>query len=664
MADPRRWMSLLIAMSLAPCAGVATADPAPSVASLRAEIADLHVARDYVPMKTSFILGLERHSKRPLRYEVGERVTLLEARGCGSLRHIWETNASPEGIFLLEFYIDGETEPSIRCTLPELIAAAGRCDQPFVKNTGGLIANNSHNLYLPVPFSKSMRIDLIPTQGYGLIFLQLDYRIEDESLKGARLVQTGTGEEMALHYENLPGGGSDEDPVVGATLRQHTFRFTGDGRFTVRGPGIIRKLALNARRPGARLRLRFDGEATAAVDVDIADFFGPFRGVAFNNNRCYLPMPFQDSAEIEIAGASEDEEWQLDVDIEPVSAFADDWRYFHARSYATASATGYMPHHVTYTRGRGHWVGMSLYNTGHDHGGGDIAVVDGNTDSPAFLHGINGEDYFSFAYFGRGENFPYSEAFHNDIGRTRLHVENPYPFRDSLYVGWYVLRNAHPRSVSLWYQDSPADRTIDPGQLPGLTWSVFGQVYVPLRDDGNTPNTSDADALFAELPDPERLDAGETIEVSRRFAHDPEGQHGTYEGWARQPAIGRFLDLMYVYRHAIDVGPASHMGYEARAMMAQTKLAAPRPMDVTIQLSYDDPMAVSLNGNDVYEDMAIHSGFVTRTFPAKLSKGENTLLIRMADTPNMNTCWAATNLRILGRDGKDITLDLQPPQGD
>ncbi len=32
--------------------------------------------------------------------------------------------------------------------------------------------------------------------------------------------------------------------------------------------------------------------------------------------------------------------------------------------------TGYRQHQALYVRGRGHWLGTALYNTGHDHGGG------------------------------------------------------------------------------------------------------------------------------------------------------------------------------------------------------------------------------------------------------------------------------------------------------
>jgi hypothetical protein len=493
----------------------------------------------------------------------------------------------------------------------------------------------------------------------GLIFLQLDYRLEDDSLKGVKLVQSGTGDNIQLRYEG-PVPSLDRPDYADILQRSERRSYTGygDGGLKLEGPGIIRKIALNARRRGAKLRMRFDGEKTYAVDADLADFLGPFRGAALNNNRCYFPMPFKRSAEIEIAGSSPNEQWELEVWTEPVDAFDDNWRYFHAQSAEPQTTNGYDHFQVLSTHGRGHWIGMALYETHHDHGGGDITVVDGNTDDPAFLHGINGEDYFSFAFFGQGENFPYSEAFDNDTGRMRVHLENPYPFDESIHVAWGMLRDESPRAVSWWYQDTPINKTVSIEESYGLKWSVFGQVYVPVLEDGNTPNTESADYLFHKLPDPARLDRGESIETYRSIWE--RIQSGTFEGWATQYAVGPVLDLMYVYRHVMDLGGASHMAYEPRAMMAKTELHSDTPRDVTLQLSYDDPLEVVLNGQVVYTDLELRRGFTTRNISARLNAGDNTLLVRMLDTPNVNTAWAAIAVRVLDAEGRDISEQLQP----
>jgi hypothetical protein len=623
------------------------------LSNYRKELNNLHEARNFRAMKNSFIVGLEAASKRPQQLQPGQRQTLLDVQGCGSLRHIWEYHGEGESGFTLEFFVDGEQTPIIHGRIGELLRAAHACEQPFVERARSIVDHHSNNFYLPVPFEKSLRLDLV-SMASGGPFIQLDYRLDDDSMKGIHLVQEGEGEELSFRYTGLPE--SRAKTVIEQENRRYSL--VGDSAVHIQGPAIIRRLGLNDTRPGVRLRIYFDGASTPAVDVDTADFFGPFRGVALNNNNCYFPMPFGTSAEIEITGGSENEEWMIDLDVEKVNEFENNWRYFHARHHAASEPTnGYQNFPMLYTRGCGHFVAMSLYDSGMDHGGGDFAIVDGETKSPDFLHGINGEDYFSFALFGKGENFPYSEAFENEAGRFRLHLENPYPFRQSLELSWGALRSLKPRSVVFFYQDSPEDKSLDGQSAPGLRWQVFGPVEAPVVEDGFTPDTSSAEALFAPLPAEESLDNGEKILATHlMFGKTFEGH---FEGWATQAANGPHLNLMYVYRHVMGLHENSHMGYYARLMMARCALHSPKEQEVTLQLSHDDPVQLELNGEEVYCDLELTSGFKTKEIPITLSEGENRLLARVCDTPNNNTCWAALSVRILDQSGRDISLKLQ-----
>lgn len=642
-----------------------TAPTDPGAAALRRELYDLHrlSAHDYQPFKTSFVLGLEGMSGCPRRLEPGDSRVLVDVRGTGSLRHIWQTHGPDASPFVLEFYVDGETTPSISGRPEDLIDAARATTQSLVMVPGRIIEHHSRNLYLPVPFDRSLRVELRFTDNYGLIFLQLDGRVGDDSLKGARLVQepadaaaeaSGGGAGFTLRYENLPPRQALPADAFEMLTRQ-TAAFRGNRRIALgQGPGIVRRLGVNRARQGVRMRIYCDGAAGPAIDVDMADFFGPFRGTALNNNSCYLPMPFARALELEIDGASADEEWRFEIDYHPYTEWNDDWGYLHARSSVTQATDGVVPHPVLMTRGRGHYIATALYATGHDHGGGDFTIVDGEGPDPRFLHGINGEDYFSFAFFGRGENFPYSEAFSNDEGRMRLHLENPYPFRESLAFDWGTLPGHTPRSVAWWYQDSPEDLTLDADAARGLQWQVFGPVGVPTLEDGNTP---DVDRMFAGLPPPEDLDAGKPLRAEHRF----DGVHeGTFEGWAAQRAVGPHLNLTYVYGHVMDLGAYQHMGYWPRAMMAQARLVSTGAREVTLQLSYDDPIEVELNGDTVLRHGGLEDGFITRRARAELAAGENRLLVRMLDTPNNNTAWAGLNLRILDAAGNELSAQLQP----
>ena len=294
---------------------------------------------------------------------------------------------------------------------------------------------------------------------------------------------------------------------------------------------------------------------------------------------------------------------------------------------------------------------MSLYDTHHDHGVGDFAVIDANTAWPSFLHGDFGEDYFSFAFFGKGENFPYSEAFDNDVGRMRVHFENPYPFKESIAINWGVTEGLSPRSVAFWYQAKPEDQTITEAEAQGREWSVFGPATViALTEDGNTPDVSDLDKLFEVLPDERKLDAGKAVQAEHIIFN--KELKGTYHGWAKQFASGPYLNLMYAYGHVLkELGGDHHIGYYARCMLARTYIQSEKNQKVTLQFSYDDPVQVFLNGTKIYSDAELYDGFVTRLIEANLNEGKNSLLIKILDTPNNNTMWAGISLRFLNVNG-------------
>lgn len=610
------------------------------------ELNELHVKKTYRAGKNSFVLGLETLSLRPAIIGEYGRKCLLDIEGCGSLRHIWETHGPGPSPFILEFYVDGEEVPSIRGAFDELVVAAKTCDQDFSYPGGSTVDFDSYNFYLPVPFEKSLRVELVADPTIGLVFLQLDYRLEDESLKGIRLHQY-EDEKGKMKLEYAAEAELHTRKISMPKTSTMSWNFSGDTTLRMEGPGIIRRLAFNTRRKGVQLKIRFDGEEAPAVNVDLADFLGPFRGVVLNNNQCYFPMPFARSAEISIQGSSQLEEWKVEADLEQVVAFREDWRYFHALHTRVDSSVAYLPFQVLSTKGSGHWVGMSVYDTHHDHGGGDFAVIDAGTENPAFLHGINGEDYFSFAFFGSGENFPYSEAFSNEEGRMRVHFENTYPFRESLRLNWGVTGGLSPRSVTYWYQDSPKDLTMSVTEARGRAWKVFGPVTVAaLEKDGNTPDVSNLDRLFSILPEEDDLDAGETFEAEHIIFN--QEIKANYKGWATQYSSGPWLNMMYIYGHVLpELGGNHHMGYYARAMLAKTEILRKEAGTLKLQISYDDPLQLYLNGEELFSDSTLREGFTTRIIPAQMNKGENTLLIKLLDTPNINTMWAGISLQVL-----------------
>jgi len=618
----------------------------------RSELVDVYKLDNFKTMKNSYVLGLEALCMQPRLIKPGGRYTLLDVKGQGSLRHIWETRGPATAEFEFEMFVDGEKKPSIKGTFPDLIAAAQRASQPYVLNPGGTIPKLSHNFYLPIPFSKSLKVDMANVNDdNGIVFLQLDYRLDDDSLKSTKLAQKGEESRITLAYKKAKKVKSSR---IGKTQSKE-YTINGNGEFEFVGPAIIRKFAVDKVKPGVRMNVFFDDAKTPAIEVDIADFFGPFQGTAFEDKACYLPMPFAKKTKVVVFGADENDKWKFNIETESLRKLKGDWGYFHAKSDHLSNASGYDQFQVLNTKGRGKWLGMTLYDTQHDHGGGDFAIIDGESKEPSFLHGINGEDYFSFAFFGKGENFPYSEAFTNEQGRMRLHFENPYVFNESISITWGVTKGVSPRSVAFWYQEDAQNKTLSVAQAKGLEWSVFGPVKVPLLKDGNTPDVSDSAKLFAALPLEKDLDAGKSFDAFHTMF--TKVNKGTYNGWAKQDAVGDHLNLMYIYGHVMDLHGHMHMGYYARCMMAKTDFSVDKSQAVKLQLSYDDPIVIEVNGKKVFEDMEIRRGFTTKTFNANLLKGDNKVLVKMLDTPNTNTCWAGISLRVLDCHGKEVKLN-------
>jgi hypothetical protein len=278
---------------------------------------------------------------------------------------------------------------------------------------------------------------------------------------------------------------------------------------------------------------------------------------------------------------------------------------------------------------------MALYNTGHDHGGGDFAVIDAENPDPAFLHGVNGEDYFTFAWFGRGEHHPFAIAGSNEAGRYRHHFENPYPFQRSLRVYWGTYPDLVTRSVAYWYQAAADDTTVD-DDPNSVVWDCFGPV--PLQLDEQHRPLGDS---YAVLPSVAALDSGQKFEcrcVQERFT----------SGWMQQQSFGPMLDLTYLARHGTTIKGEVELGGMGHAFLARRHVESAGARRVEFQISHDDPLRVLCNGREVYRGDGSY-GFSTRRFTAELQPGRNEFVVQLTNFFNVTFNWAGFALREVPR---------------
>jgi hypothetical protein len=607
---------------------------------------DIFVLREFRAGKNSFVESPERHVG--VWTGAGYRYTLLDVEGQGSLRHIWTTRGDGDPYFDWEFYVDGEAEPSVRATDVELIEAARLYPVPVAPTNYIAVHNRAFNFYLPVPFDQRLRIDVVQRQpSFWLWFAQLDYRLEDSSLAGARLFAHRTEAGLGLSYVGLPSQQRTEPASRLPREKVSSDNVMVPPGETVRlirtsGPGIVRELRLRqAETNHLRLLIRYDGASGYAVNAPADAFFGPFQGVSYYRHgpgdaSCYLPMPFEREFELLVRNEGEEPVQAMgSVTVERVPVFGSNWGYFHALHQQSEQTEGHRPHQVMYVRGRGHWLGMTLYKTGHDHGGGDFAVVDGEGDRPAFLHGINGEDYFTFAWFGQGAHHPYAIAHSNDDGRYRHHFENVYPFQHSLAIEWGAFANLKPESVSVWYQDQPDNIVLaDGARAESVEWDVFGPIPIPHDAAGHATVP-----LFSVLPSVAELDAGKEFEcrlVKERFT----------AGWMKEWSVGPMLNLTYIGRHGTTIDYEAELGGMGHAFLARRWIESPRRQSIDVLFAHDDPIEVWVNGRRVYEGEQQFNGFESMKITLPLRKGRNEIVVRLSNYFNRNFNWNGFFLRL------------------
>lgn len=644
------WALVCLLVAIAPGWAMATEEAvAYSYDELHREaLEDIFVLQDFEARKNSFVMSPTRHVGR-WDHE-GFRYTLLDVEGTGSIRHIWTTRGGGEPHFDWEFYIDGEASPSIVMTDEEWTVAAEELQVPVAPANTVPLGNRDFNFFLPIPFDESCRIELVQrVPEFWLWFCQIDYRLEDDSMRGARLVSHRDDEGgLYLSYLGLPTQKrtSSVSQLPRSELRIDPVTIApGESRLLkeLSGPSIIRQLRLQwSEQSDLRLQIAYDQAQTHAVDVPIHRFFGPFKGASFFSHgardaSCYLPMPFAKRCAIQVNNVGVSSATVSGkVFVEETPVFAEPWGYFHALHQKTQATTGYRPHQVLYVQGRGHWLGMTLYNTGHDHGGGDFAVIDGEGHDPAFLHGVNGEDYFTFAWFGKGAHHPYAVAHANEAGRYRHHFENVYPFEHSLAVEWGAFAGVSPESVAVWYQDSPENTTLPNGAAErSAVWDVFGPVPIPYDEAGNS--VSDP---FTVLPSVGALDAGGTFEcrgVEEAFV----------SGWNQQWSVGPMLNLTYIGRHGTAIDPERELGGMGHAMMARRMIDSAQQQTVEYLFCHDDPIELWVNGERIYRRLEPFNGFQPVTISLPFNEGKNEVLVKLTNYFNRNFNWAGFLLRRL-----------------
>lgn len=585
-----------------------------------------HLARlhDYVPGKNSFIVQNLRR---------GERRILLELAGPGSVRHLWatwyrsfedETGTEPDQV-LLRVFVDANPSPAIEGTIDEFCAAAEGAGTRYVPQPA-FVWQGSYNLYLPIFFGSAIRLEAEARRDLDEFYVQVDYRLTPRPESAARLVSARSPTGLALQYV---GAEASTSPPRDRALQLHSERLDlepgAEGVVVIEGPATLRELSFSGERvEELELRIHWDDQSAPAVAAPLRYLFGGFQAVVLDAAAGRLtirfPMPFRRRARIRLANPTSA---RCSIEVR-FAADRDDTvdeatRYFHAAFRESAGTTGYEDFRLLDVRGEGHFVGITLFDSGHNHGGGDTVLIDAETEAPRVLHGICGEDYFSFAWHRTGRMHAFAGAPVHER-RYRFHLENPYPFRSSLAFCFGCFAGLRPKGVAFWYQ-RPDPPVTGAWLAPTIPWKVLGPVA---RDD-------------------------ELLQAIDHRSHETEVALARPERfavrWEDVTMTSGFLDLTHHYRRSLMASAGTGFVAGACKVQAVTWIDSPTLRSLDVLLGHDDAVRVQLDDAD---EVVLPGGvgFAASPLTLGLHAGRNRLALLLENTENVNWRWLGVSFAL------------------
>jgi hypothetical protein len=357
-----------------------------------------------------------------IRKENGNSI-IAELKGPGVIQRIWTPTPSNDTI---QFFFDGEKEPRIELKFIDLFSGE---KYPFARPVVGNEVGGYY-CYLPVPYQKSCKIVY---KGKRMQFFQINYRElkgsqtvssfpkslskeEDEALSSVIKVWKNSGENIKTLLPSL----IEKVKIVtkSVILKQgdvkSIFASTTGGR--VVGLEITPQLFLNSDLKDLIFRASWDNEKVPAINCPLSDFFGyafgkpsmqsMVLGVKNGTHYCYLPMPFDQKANIELEFLKSPLNKSTEIPVNVTVYYTEVKRTnnegkFYAEWRREINPEMGKPYLILNKSGRGHYVGTALQAQGLHSGmtiffeGDDVCTVDGQMR----YHGTGSEDAFNGGWY-------------------------------------------------------------------------------------------------------------------------------------------------------------------------------------------------------------------------------------------------------------------------
>lgn len=410
-------------------------------------------------------------------------LVLLDIDGPGVLQRIWTPTPTKD---TFDFFIDQQPDPVLSICYADLFSGkqfpfvAPLCDQAV----GGFYC------YFPILFRKHLKV---VCRGKKLQFHQFQYRLFDKTRK----VESFTGvidDTEKVNLERLKetwehgtvlkvnkGKQSNLFVTLEPGASNTIFQLKRGGR--VKGIELSSSLFTQEPDSTVYLRIYWDNEKLPAIDCPLSDFFGfafgkpAMKSLLIGSKEdklyCYLPMPFDRSARVELV--SKGGSYPIPFNIVVYYSFEKRKPLTEGKFYVDRKknwpAKGEMQLLLA-AKGKGHYVGTVLIAEGDVKGetsffeGDDSTAIDGEVR----MHGTGSEDYFNGGWYnikGRWDTIrcqPLSGCLGYSVkeartGGYRFFLSDKLSFEKSIYHAMEhgPLNNtpAMYTTVAFYYRDKP-----------------------------------------------------------------------------------------------------------------------------------------------------------------------------------------------------------------
>ena len=429
-----------------------------------------------------------------LRIE-NENLVIADLKGSGVIQRIWTPTPTEDTI---QFYFDGEKKPRISIKFAELFSGdIYPFSRPIVGNEVG-----GYYCYLPIPYQKSCKIVF---KGKEMQFIQIQYRQntdqnsmlsfpdkfsekEKDALILAIKAWSNIGKKVIDLSQSAKSGVISQTSTISLKSGETKAIFRDNDGGRIIGFEIIPQSDLNNIFKDIILRATWDDKIVPAINCPFTDFFGyafgkpsmqsMLIGVTGDLHYCFLPMPYEKSASLELAYLKNDQNASREISFNVKIYFSKEKRRSDEGNLYTKWRRESDPEHgkpytIVEMNGHGHYIGTILQAQGLNSGmttffeGDDLCLIDGESR----LHGTGSEDYFNGGWYALADRWDqaYSLPVHGSLaysiplsrtGGYRFCIPDKVTFKESfqLTIEHGPTGNDIPvdyTSVAFYYCDKP-----------------------------------------------------------------------------------------------------------------------------------------------------------------------------------------------------------------